>query len=349
MESILQNRGTGKIITPELIKEDDEYLKRYSQVVAAKLEEKVRELEEALALRTKIEAELKESEERFKCLAGSAQDAIVMIDDEGNVCYWNIAAEKMFGYSLQEITGKEMHTVLAPQQYHEAYRKGLTHFRETGEGLAVGKTIELYALRRDGTEFPVELSLSTVLMHGKWHAIGIIRDITERKSVEQALKQKTEELEQFFNVNLDLLCIADADARFLRLNLAWEKTLGYSRDEIMSKRLLDFIHPDDVAATLDALATLASQRELINFVNRYRCKDGSYRWIEWRSVPSGNLIYAAARDITEKKHAEQELHARIEELEKFYDMAVGRELKMKELKREIEKLKEELSMYKKGA
>ena len=349
VESILQNRKKEQLITTELIKEDEEYLKRYVQVVAAKLEEKVGELEKTLASRTRIEAELKESEERFKCLAGSAQDAIAMIDDDGNVCYWNRAAEKMFGYSLEEIMGKEMHVFLAPPQFREAYRKGLPRFRETGEGPGIGKTLERYALRRDGTEFPVELSLSTVSMQGKWHAIGIIRDITERKRVEESLKHKTEELEEFFSVALDLLCIADIDGRFRRLNLSWEKTLGYSRDELMSKRFFDFIHPDDIAGTRDVLATLASQREVSNFVNRYRSKDGTYRWIEWHVALSGNLIYAAARDITEKKGAEQELHERVAELEKFYDMAVGRELRMKEMKREIERLKNELSAYKKGA
>ena len=155
----------------------------------------------------------------------------------------------------------------------------------------------------------------------KLGAVVVMRDVTELRRVEEELRKANEELERrvlertveiqrrkeeldrFFNVALDLLCVADADCFFRLLNITWEKTLGYSRDELMAKRFLDFIHPDDLSATLEAVSTLASQREVLNFVNRYRCKDGTYRWFEWRATPVGELIYAAARDITERKRS----------------------------------------------
>jgi len=134
------------------------------------------------------EEKLRESEEKFRAIAASAQDAIIMIDNEGNVSYWNKAAERIFGYKKEEIIGKHLHKTLAPERFREAYLIGLEKFRITGKGAAVGKTLELATVRKDGTEFPIELSVSAVKLKGKWNAIGIVRDITERKQAEEDIK-----------------------------------------------------------------------------------------------------------------------------------------------------------------
>ncbi|HVP79006.1 MAG TPA: PAS domain S-box protein [Thermodesulfobacteriota bacterium] len=135
----------------------------------------------------------------------------------------------------------------------------------------------------------------------------ILINTLERKRAENALWQKTEELDQFFNVSVDVLCIANTDGYFLRLNPAAERILGYTREELTTSRFFDFIHPDDLDKTRKAVSALASQEKVFLFKNRYRCKDGRYRWLEWSSVPVGNTIYAAARDITEHKEAEEDL------------------------------------------
>ena len=124
-------------------------------------------------------------------------------------------------------------------------------------------------------------------------------------------KVAEEELNQFFNVGLDLKCIANTEGYFLRLNPAWERILGYTREELMAKRFLEFVHPEDLERTREAISSLASQQTLTSFENRYRCKDGTYRWLEWSSAPAGNLIYAAARDVTERKQAEEVLQERL--------------------------------------
>lgn len=111
-------------------------------------------------------------------------------------------------------------------------------------------------------------------------------------------KEKSEELGRFFSVNLDLLCIASLEGEFIKINNSWTETLGYSIEELKSKRFFEFIHPDDLSKTQQAMETL-QQQQVVGLVNRYRCKNGCYRYIEWRSQPAGNLIYAAARDITE--------------------------------------------------
>ncbi len=138
------------------------------------------------------EQSLRESEEKFHSITVSAQDAILMMNDEGNISYWNEAAERMFGYSENEIMGWPLHEMLAPERFLEAHHKAFDHFKKTGEGAAVGKTLELVALKKDNTEFPIELSLSAVMSNGRWNAIGIIRDITERKKMEFELKQNEE-------------------------------------------------------------------------------------------------------------------------------------------------------------
>ncbi|MFH1077435.1 MAG: MASE3 domain-containing protein [Pseudomonadota bacterium] len=136
---------------------------------------------------------------------------------------------------------------------------------------------------------------------------SLVNEIDDRKQAEEELREKTAEVDSYFNNALDLFCIADTDGYFRRLNKEWESTLGYSLAELEGKRFLDFVHPEDMDATLKATSQLDTQENVLNFTNRYRCKDGSYRWIEWRSTSSGKLIYAAARDITERKQAEEKI------------------------------------------
>jgi PAS domain S-box-containing protein len=136
-----------------------------------------------------------------------------------------------------------------------------------------------------------------------------------RRKIEESLRTKTEELDSYFSNALDLFCIADTEGYFRKLNPEWEHVLGYTMSELAGCRFLDFVHPDDLQSTLDAVSTLDAQKSILNFVNRYRHKDGTYRWIEWRSRPHGELIFAAARDITERKQAEEKIRTLNQELE----------------------------------
>jgi len=139
--------------------------------------------------RKEAEEGLKESEERFRNMAESAQDGIVIIDQDGLITYWNPAAVCMFGHDRDEALGRDLHLLLTPARNHEAYRKGWTRFRQTGSGTVVDKTLEMDALHKNGQEFPVELSISAAPIKGNWHAVGIIRDITERKRGDLALRR----------------------------------------------------------------------------------------------------------------------------------------------------------------
>jgi len=115
------------------------------------------------------------------------------------------------------------------------------------------------------------------------------------------------ELEGFFNVSLDLLCISDFNGNFIRLNKAWSEILGYPLEAIEGKPFLDFVHPDDIQETLSVMDKLNKQENVINFINRYIASDGTYKHIEWRTHPTEKLVYASARDISERIEIENKL------------------------------------------
>src|SRR5260370_6559891 len=110
------------------------------------------------------------------------------------------------------------------------------------------------------------------------------------------------DLEHLFDLSLDMSCIAGFDGYFKRLNPAWERVLGFTKGELLSKPYLDFVHPDDRAITLAEAAKIETGAKTLFFRNRYLCRDGSYRWLSWHAVPfpEQQLIYAVGRDITER-------------------------------------------------
>ncbi len=133
------------------------------------------------------------------------------------------------------------------------------------------------------------------------HLIGTLHDITESMQREQALESKFEELDRIFSLTLEMLSISTTHGRLLKVNAAWERVLGWSVAELEGSEYVDLIHPDDLASTRRAMLELEGGRYLIDFTNRCRCKDGSYRFIEWRSAPVGGVIYAGARDVSERE------------------------------------------------
>ncbi|HEX8949947.1 MAG TPA: EAL domain-containing protein [Dissulfurispiraceae bacterium] len=134
------------------------------------------------------EGALRESETRLRGIASTALDAVILIDSDGNVSFWNDAATRMFGYTREEMTGKYLHSYIMPERHTDRFKRGFEAFRLTGEGPFIGKVYETDARRKDGTEFPVELSLAALQLKGKWNAVGIVRDITERKRMEEEIR-----------------------------------------------------------------------------------------------------------------------------------------------------------------
>jgi PAS domain S-box-containing protein len=151
----------------------------------------LREREEDLSVTLKSVAE---SEQRLRTFCDSALNAVVMLDGEGKAILWNPAAEKMFGYSAAEVLGHDIHKIIAPPELDVLFRQRFARFVATGQGTAVGRVVELNALHRDGHLIPVEMALSAFAKDGKWLAVGIIREISERKRAEAAERAQADSL-----------------------------------------------------------------------------------------------------------------------------------------------------------
>jgi PAS domain S-box-containing protein len=148
-----------------------------------------------ITARKYAEAALRESESRLRTITDSALDAILMMDPQGRISYWNPAAERILGYTSAEAIGQDLHSLIVPPRYHEAHQAAFPAFRQTGQGSALGKTLDREARRKDGKEIPVQLSLSAIQINGGWHAVGIFGDITERKQAEEVLRRYAADLE----------------------------------------------------------------------------------------------------------------------------------------------------------
>ena len=154
----------------------------------------------------------------------------------------------------------------------------------------------------------------------------VVKPLTERElriNIELALlkhdanRQIHEMEERFFNVSIDMLCFLDFNGYFKRLNPAWERTLGFTRKELMSRPFIEFVHPDDRERTLAQNAKVRAGGQALGFENRYLCKDGSYRWFLWNAASglSERTIYSVARDITARKQAEEDRERLVLELQ----------------------------------
>jgi len=145
--------------------------------------------------RRMAEEALRESENIMRSITDSAHDAIIMIDPEGLISYWNPAAERIMGYTKSEAMGLDFHHLVVPSRYLQAHRAAFPVFQQTGQGEAMGKTLDLEAIRKDGVEISVQLSLSAINLNNHWHAVGVLRDVTEQKKIELALVKAKQEAE----------------------------------------------------------------------------------------------------------------------------------------------------------
>ena len=139
---------------------------------------------------------IKESAERMRLILDSSLDAVISIDQHGKVTGWNPQAETIFGWSRESVTGQDLATLIIPEPYRVAQRRGLEHFLATGEGPLLNRRLELYALRRDGDVFPVELTISALNVGGRHEFSAFIRDISQRKTAEEQIRRYAAELER---------------------------------------------------------------------------------------------------------------------------------------------------------
>lgn len=143
--------------------------------------------------KAQIQEELAHSEAKFRMMAESARDAVIKIDDQGRITFWNHAAEQLTGYRAHEVDQKYIADVIIPENKRDLHKEALEKFQETGQGDCIGKIIEGRAIRKDNTSLPVEISLASAKLDNHWHAVGIVRDISTRKKIEKNLKEGHEE------------------------------------------------------------------------------------------------------------------------------------------------------------
>jgi PAS domain S-box-containing protein len=178
---------------------------------------------------SKVRMALRESEAKFRSVMESAIDAIISGDAEGRIRSWNSAATALFGFTEDEVIGQPIE-IIVPERYRESHREGIHRVTSGGPTHVIGKTVELAAIRKDGTEFPVELSLATWFLDDRRYYTGIIRDISERKQAEQKFRSVTESA-------IDAIISADHLGEIISWNKAASRILGYSEEEAVGQRL----------------------------------------------------------------------------------------------------------------
>jgi len=275
--------------------------------------------------RKKMEDALKESEEKFRAISGAAYDAIILADDEGKIIYWNPAAEGIFGYSGKEAFGNEVSRFIIPERFREAYQKGIEVSKKTGAGPFFDKTKEMTSIRKDGTEFPMELSMTAFQLKGRWHVLGLVKDITERKQMEGRIKESEERLRQLIEYAPDAIYVNDLNGDFVEGNRQAEEMTGYTKEEIIGKNMLEIglLSEEYLPKAAEALEKNLRGEKTGPDEFELTKKDGSKVTVEISTFPvkrAGNVeILGIARDITERKQMQRKLEEYSQQLEQMVE------------------------------
>lgn len=286
---------------------------------------------------SKVRKALRESEAKFRSVMESAIDAIISGDADGNIRSWNSAATALFGFAEAEVIGRPIEVII-PERFRASHREGIRRVSSGGPSNVIGKTVELAANRRDGAEFPVELSLATWFLDDNRYYTGIIRDISERKQAEQKFRSVTESA-------IDAIISADDKGKIVSWNKAATRILGYAEEETVGQDLVLIIPERFHEAHRNGMArfTATGEGHVIGTTVELaaRTKNGDEVPIElslstW-TVREERYYTGIIRDIGERKRAEEALRQSEQALrEKTEEMRIKNE----ELEDTLRKLNE---------
>ncbi len=306
------------------------------RVELAELRRRKAELELSESRYRHLAEELRRSEDMFRSMADSANDAIIVLDERGIVVYFNRAGEKLFGRTAEEVLGGGLHETLVPERFRDEFCGSFAALAAAGMEGVLGSVREFPALRKNGVEFPVEVSISAVRSGERTFYIAFCRDITRRKQVEgepRESRQKYRDLVENLN---DVIFTLDPLGRFSYISPAIERISHYTADDIVGRPFTHFVHPDDLRGLLASFErTMGGDLEPYEF--RVLDKDGASLYVRTSSRPlimDGDLagITGLMTDISTRKKAEEELARYRSDLEKLVE----------ELTRELEETSEEL-------
>ncbi|RVT78388.1 PAS domain S-box protein [Flavobacterium sufflavum] len=269
-------------------------------------------LQKEIKKREKNEAQLFIQNEWFTQTLVSLGDGVITTDTNGIITMINKAACNITGWIKEEAIGKHIDFVFlitnekngnqVKNPVIEAIKLGRIVFLEQDVLLQTKNGEKIYI---DDSGSPIHDRTNTII-----GGVLIFRDVTDKKKTQQ-------ERDLFYTKSIDMIGIAGKDGFFKHINPAFEKTLGYTETEFLSKGFIEFIHPDDIDKTFKEVEKLSMGEPTVNFINRYKCKNGNYKSIEWNVTPVGDIWYAIARDTTARLKAEEEIKAA---RQKFYQI-----------------------------
>jgi PAS domain S-box-containing protein len=250
--------------------------------------------------------------EELLAVAENAQDAIIVIDIDQEVRFWNDAAEDIFGYAAETVLGESVHDLLAPAKYDRAITNGFQQFLETGEGPVLEETVELDARKRDGTIDPVELTVNAYEKAGQRYVVAVVRDITERKERERELQKSRETYRTLFDGINDAVFVHSVEGEFLAVNDTACERLGYDQDELLGKSPFEIDAHEHRGDIGDRMETIKRKGEL-TFETAHLTESGTRIPVEITASRvqyfGQDAILSVARDISGRKRREQALAA----------------------------------------
>lgn len=251
----------------------------------------------------------------------TALDAVVVMRENGTIAGWNGIAENVFGWSRAEAVGKQLSELIIPHRYREAHHRGLADYLATGRGPLLSRRVEITGLRASGDEFPVELSITPASDGGEQVFLGFLRDISERKAAEAALRESEARLAATYNHALVGIAEVDATGRFLRANEQFSVMTGYSLEELRETTFFGITHPADRAGERQVFEEhWSGPRAAYTVEKRYIRKDGEVIWVELAASivrnddGSGAYGVRIVREITDKKRADEQQRLLLQEL-----------------------------------